>query len=198
MDFKLERPIFIEENFVIPLFDLELEKELLNVSDHLAADVEMIYSKVPEQLTGIREYTPNGVDRDRKLVEDMQATISELIRINRELFKHRAAALKKIPTGLRPFAKAPIFTENNQCRLGMCIRQLQQLYFSVPPSTYFQDVFRRLEFLKDFLINNLWGEEEHTDENLILCEFYEALRIERYKAFDHEIMAEQWKERTTQ
>lgn len=35
MDFKLERPIFIEENFVIPLFDLELEKELLNVSDHL-------------------------------------------------------------------------------------------------------------------------------------------------------------------
>lgn len=185
MDFKLERPIFIEESFVIPLFDFEFEKELLNVSDHLAADVEMIYSKVPEQLMGIQKYTPNGEDKDSKLVEDTQAIISELVRINRELIKHRASTLQKFPTGLRPFAKAPIFTENNHCRLGMCMRQLQQLYFiSVPPSTYFQDVLSRLEFLNSFLVHNLWGEEEYLDENQILCKFYKALRIERYKAFE--------------
>lgn len=200
MDFKLEKPIFIEESFVIPLFDFELEKELLNVSDYLTADVEMIYSKVPEQLTGIQKYTPNGVDRDRKLVGDTQAIISELVRINRELLKHRASPLQKIPTGLRPFAKAPILTENNHCRLGMCMRQLQQLYFiSVPPSTYFQDVLSRLEFLNSFLVHNLWGEEdEYLDENQILCEFYRVLRIERYKTFERTIMAEQWKERSTQ
>lgn len=43
MDFKLERPVFIEESFVIPLFDFEFEKDLLNVSAHLAADV--VHSK---------------------------------------------------------------------------------------------------------------------------------------------------------
>ena len=78
----------------IPLFDSEFEKELLNVSDHLAADVDMIYLTFPEQLAGIREYTPNGADRDAKLVEDMQAIIGALVRINRELIKLRVATLQ--------------------------------------------------------------------------------------------------------
>lgn len=181
MDFKLERPIFIEESFVIPLFDFEFEKELLNVSARLAADVEMIYQIAPEQLiTRIREYTPNGVYRDRKLVEDTQAIISELIRINQELIKHRASTLQKFPTGLSSFAKAPIFTENNHCRLGMCMRQFELLICGLPSSETYFHVFRRLEFLNSFLIHNLWRKEEnYLNENQILREFYKALRIER-------------------
>lgn len=151
MIFKFEKPVFIEDSFIAPIFSSDFEKDLLDISKHLALDIKDGYPKDPDIIAKLSEYSPNGADKDDKLVEDVIKTINELVRINRKL-------LKIHDYDGRDYAIRSLLTNENANRIMQCVREIQCYIFDLPRKS---EICIRLEKLTHFLV------EITTDNGLV-------------------------------
>lgn len=142
MNFKLETPIFIEDSFIAPIFNLNFEKELLKILEHLATDIKICYPKDEDIFVRISAYIPDGCDKDDKLIEDLTKTINELIRINHKLLQVHGC-------DGRDYAARTFLTNENSNRIMQCVRQLQCIIFELPRNS---EICIRIERLTRFLI----------------------------------------------
>lgn len=121
MKFELEKPIFPEDSFISPIFNEVFETVLTEISEHLESDIEECYPKSTSDCKIMRKYTPNGADRDDKLVEDTRNIIREIVQINRNLLTQQEF------NGSMQFADTPFISRNNLNRLGQIVGQVQTL-----------------------------------------------------------------------
>lgn len=173
---KLEKPVFIEDSFIAPLFNEEFEKVLTEISEHLESDVEERYPKSAEGIARIKSYIPGGADRDDNLVGDTRFIIAEIVRVNRELLaripvENENAFAPLIAEKFNPLnpaagmlgvilASKPYMSNTNCTRAGLCMRQIQFLDFDEEnPTSYY-----RTDFLARFLLELTHWNDDVSDD----------------------------------
>ena len=158
----LKKPVFIEESFIMPLFNKEFSKELLNILkwfNTYVSDKQLSVqlSDIINEIIKINDRLLINIDFDKYLKEQQEFN-SQYYDNNSELFFTRLEFYHINPSAKinyidKDSVKSPFITNNNDLHIGIIRRRIEDHL----KKTENLETGLKLEFIDRFLLELTWG-----------------------------------------
>ena len=162
---KLEKPVFIESSFVMPLFNKEFSKELLQIllwfNEYVSnKQLSITLSNIINEIIKINNSLLSNNDFD-KYLKEQEKTHSENYNNNSELFFTRLEFYHINPKAKINYidknsAKSFFISNNNE----LCIDSLRRQIEDYLKKTNNLEDGLKLEFIDRFLLEVSWGNHQ--------------------------------------